>query len=76
MKTLSGRVGTGVIVPLMTYASVPLREVPAAGLVNTTVFEEPAALGMQSTSATSRDATRVLSFRFSRQARLRLQDAH
>ena len=63
MKTLSGRVGIGVIVPLITYAWVPLREAPAAGVVNVIGPEDVAAMGNHSARATAkRAATRSLSF--------------
>ena len=44
MKTLSGSWGMGVIVPLITYAWVPLSEAPAAGLVKVTGPEDVAAM--------------------------------
>ena len=60
MKTLSGRAGSGVIVPLITYAWVPLREASDAGLVKARGPEAPATAGSQSTRATNREAMRIL----------------
>ena len=65
MKTLSGRLGKGLMVPLMTYAWVPLRDAPSAGLVKVTVLEALDAIGSQSTRTTSSEATRILSFNIS-----------
>ena len=51
------------IVPLITYAWVPLRAAPAAGLVNVIGPEDVAAMGNHSARATTkRAATRSLSF--------------
>jgi len=63
MKTLSGRVGIGVIVPLITYAWVPLREAPAPGLLKVIGPEDVAAMGNHSARATAkRVGTRIFSF--------------
>lgn len=59
MTTLSAEVGIGLIVPLITYACVPINRVPGVGLVKITGPEEVAAIGNQNTrETTARAATR------------------